>query len=349
MAGWLDRQLRRIRSASSDAELEAVRAEMEEHLPPALVNGTTRTNDLGLSLGNGADDGTHLHLHLGGGGGGQQNDQGMTAMPMQQPPMTGDQPPPQNGPAPPNAAAKGGDVETRMAALEAAVATLTQQMSQLTNGDDGSEEEVQLEEPETKDARSYIMRRGGKIKKVGDEELLVPVKTPVMMGETDLPGIQDLNTTVVHPIGVVKTGDSFNMEGLWQDVMAKAEIIAPGIRVPTFDGRVTQEVTTKRLCSFRKQTLDAAIDDEGTKEVVKSLTDIGTHLQVRNLSCDSTRMAFNVIAGALGQQRNQGAVRASVGDSRGAQRQTNGTPSIAEIQRRNKEAWKTGEFKRPTN
>ena len=74
MAGWLDRQLRRVRSASSDAELEAIKTEMEEELPPSLVNGNGRTNDMGLTLGGGQDDGTHLHLHLGGGG------QGATAM-----------------------------------------------------------------------------------------------------------------------------------------------------------------------------------------------------------------------------------------------------------------------------
>ena len=264
-------------------------------------------------------------------------------------PQQHDDVPPQNGPAPPNAGAQGGDVETRMAALEAAVATLTQQMSDLQGGGKEDGEEVSLEDPETKDARSYIMRRGS-IKKTGDDSLIVPVREPNMMGETDLPGIQDLNyNTGESPAAavVLKTGDSFNMENVWQDVMAKAEIIVPGIRVPTFDGRVSQEVTTKRLCSFRRQTLDAALDNEDTKPLLKSLTDIDKHLQVRNMTCDSTRMAFNVIAGALGNARNQSFARTSVGDSRAPQR--NGSaPSIAEIQRRNKEAWKTGEFKRPT-
>lgn len=343
MAGWLDRHIRRIRSANSDAELEQIRGEMEDHLPPALVNESHRTNDIGLSLGGGADDGTHLHLHLGGGQGGQE---GASAMPG---PVTTDQPPPQNGPAPPNAAAAGGDVETRMAALEAAVATITQQLSELMGSDNGSEENVELEDPETKDARRYTMRRGGRIKKVGDE-LLVPVVQPTMMGETDLPGIQDLNVEGnATPFVLKSTGDSFNMETLWQDAMAKAEIIVPGIRVPTFDGRVSTEITTRRLCAFRRQTLDAALDREDTKQLVADLVDVNSHQQIRHLSCDTTRMAFNVIAGALGAQRNNAMVRSSVGDSRGSgQKQTTGTPSIAEIQRRNKEAWKSGEFKRPT-
>jgi len=329
MAGWLDRQLRRVRSASSDYELEEVKREMEHHLPPSLINGSDShtTNDMGLQLG-GGDDGTHLHLHLGSGGQAVQGGGGVTS---DQPP------PPQNGPAPPNASG-GGDVETRLASLEASVATLTQQLADLTGGNGGSEEEVQLEEPNSKDARSYILRRGDKIRKVGDQgELLVPEHKPEMIGETDLPGIQDLNT---------RTGDSFNMESLWQDVMAKAEIIVPGIRVPTFDGRVTQEVTTRRLCSFRRQTLDAALDNANTADLVTNLTDIKNHDQVRTLSCDSARMAFNVIAGAVGGSRNIGMVRQSVGDS--GTKKTGGTPSIAEINARNKEAYRSGQFKRPT-
>jgi hypothetical protein len=351
MAQWVDRYFRRAREASSDAELEQVRREFEGELPPSLINGGShRTNDLGLSLGDGDEGGSHIHLHLGGQGGVPQQDQGGGAVPMQQPamqPQTTDQPP-MNGPAPPNAGSNG-DPETRIAALEAAVATLTQKLSELM---DGGEENVQLENPDTKDARSYIMRRGGKIKKVGDEELPVPDRTPEMMGETDLPGIQDLNYNGESNSEMVKnvtaTGDSFNMESIWQDTMAKAEIIVPGIRVPTFDGRVSTEVTTRRLCSFRRQTLDAAIDDSNLKDLVASLTDIKNHNQIKNMTCDSTRMAFNVIAGAIGGQRNTNFVRSGVNDGARQQQQNKGAPSLAEIQRRNKEAWKTGEFKRPS-
>lgn len=331
MASWLDKMMGRVRSATSDSELEAVKREFEQNLPPSLVvNGSftqklTPTNDMGLSLG--GDDGTHLHLHLGGGGGG-----GMQGAPVQ----GGDQPPPQNGPAPPNAGSQGGDIETRMAAVEAAIATLTQQMSDLTGG---GEEEVQLEEPNSKDARSYILRRGDKIRKVGDEELIVPVTNPEMMGETDLPGIQDLNYDGEgNPVivrNLTATGDSFNMESVWQDTMAKAEIIVPGIRVPTFDGRIPQQRTTARLCAFRRQTLDAALKDANTADLVTSLTDIKNSEQIRHLSCDSTRMAFNVIAGAIGGQRNTGMVRSA--DRAVTPQQKTGTPSIAEIQRRNKE------------
>jgi hypothetical protein len=342
---WLDHILSRARNARSDAELESVRRDLEEELPPALVG--QRTNDAGLSIGSG-EDGTHLHLHLGGGGGA-----GGGAMPG----MTSDEPPPNAGGAPvpaaadPNAA--GGDVNTRLAAVEAAVATLTQQLADLSGGGEEGGEEVELQDPDTKDARSYIMRRR---RKVGDEnDIPTPGRNPDMIYETDLPGIEDLDGRRARSgesggIGDRRnTGDSFAMEHVWQDTIAKGEIIVPGIRVPTFDGRVNPEITAKRLCSFRRQTMDAAISSDNTKHLVESLTNFKTRDHIRNLRCDTLKLAFDVVAGAVGGNRNQGMVRTSVGDrSGGRPAQTTGTPSLAEINRRNREAWKSGEYRKPT-
>ncbi len=341
---WLDRYLTRARSARSDAELEQVKRDLEGELPPSLFNNHNehRTND-GLSIGTG-EDGTHLHLHLGGGGAGGQPAGGV-AMPG----MTGDEPPPNAGGAPapgtasPNAA--GGDVNTRVAALEAAVATLTQQVAELTGGENG--EEVELQDPDTKDARSYIMKRR---RRTGDEgDIPTPERNPDMIYGTDLPFIEDLDARRNNTGDRSKTGDSFAMEANWQDTIAKGEIIVPGIRVPTFDGRVNPTITAKRLCSFRRQTMDAAIDAEGTKQLVENVTSLKTHDQIRNMRCDTLKMAFDVVAGAVGGNRNQGVVRASVGDRTGGSgTKTTGAPGIAEINRRNREAWKTGEFRKPT-
>jgi len=340
---WLDHILSRARSARSDAELEEVKRDLEGELPPSLTGH--RTSD-GLSIGTG-EDGTHLHLHLGGSGG-----QGGGAMPG----MTGDEPPPNattavTPPNDPNSA--GGDVNTRVAALEAAVATLTQQVADLTGGDKEDGEEVELQDPETKDARSYIMRRR---RRVGDEnDIPTPGRNPDMIYETDLPGIEDLDGRRARSgesggIGDRRSvGDSFAMEHVWQDTIAKGEIIVPGIRVPTFDGRVNPQITAKRLCSFRRQTMDAAIASDTTKQLVESLTNFKTRDHIRNLRCDTLKLAFDVVAGAVGGNRNQGMVRTSVGDRAGGRpAQTNGTPSIAEINRRNREAWKTGEYRKPT-
>ena len=332
--GWLDRQLQRARNARSDAEFEKVKRDMEDELPSSLVNGNGHRTDDGLSLG-GGEDGTHLHLHLGAGG---QGGGGMPGLTSDEPPANASVAPAPAAQSDPNSA--GGDVNTRLAAVEAAVATLTQQLADLSGGD---ESEVQLEDPDTKDARSYILRRGKKIRRtaIGDEsDIPVPGRNPDMIYETDLPGIEDLDRR--------RTGDSFAMESVWQDTLAKGEIIVPGIRVPTFDGRVAPTITAKRLCAFRRQTIDSAIRADNTKQLVETVTNLKNPDQVKNLRCDTLKMAFDVVAGAIGGNRNSGVMRASVGDSAGHQQTQSNGSTLALMQKRNREAWKSGEFKRPT-
>jgi hypothetical protein len=222
----------------------------------------------------------------------------------------------------------GGDI----ADLAARLAALEQKVAELMDGDEG---EVELQNPgDAQDAKRYIMRRGSRLKARDEDLYPTPERKPDMIGETDLPGLQNL------------TQDSVPLEMLWQDTMAKGEIIVPGIRIPTFDARTQAGVTAKRLCSFRRVTLDAALDSSEAKEVLNNLVGIKTKDQIKTLPCDMLKMAFETTANTLGSKRNDGFVRSSVTDSLPSKpAQHIGVPSLGEIQRRNREAWKTGEFK----
>lgn len=320
---FMDRILRRARSATSDADLQQIKDEMEGKVPPDLMNAGD--DDLGGSDMDDTDqNGIHMHVHLpngganGNGNGGDMNGGGGEAPPM----MEQDQGEPD---------LPGGDI----ADLAARLAALEQKVSELMDGD---ESEVELQNPgDAQDAKRYIMRRGSRLAKAHDEgpEIPTPERQTEIIGETDLPGLQNL------------TQDSMPMELLWTDTMAKGEIIVPGIRIPTFDGRVQAGVTAQRLCSFRRQTLDAALDSSEAREILSGLVGIKTKDQVKTLPCDTLKMAFEATANSMGAQRNNGFVRSSVTDSLQLAQPAHrvGPPSIGEIQRRNREAWKTGEFK----
>jgi len=315
---FMDRILRRARSATSDADLDALKDEMEGKVPPDLMNA----GDNGGDMDDTDQNGIHMHVHLPNGGangnGAGDNQDGTLNI------QHGE-----NG----NGNGEGGDGDP-VAALSARVDALEAQLSQLMDGD---ESEVELQNPgDAQDAKRYIMRRGSRLAKAHDDETIpVPERKPEMIGETDLPGLQDL------------TQDSVPLELLWQDTMAKGEIIVPGIRIPTFDSRTKAGVTAQRLCSFRRQTLDAALDSTEAKEILSGLVGVKTKDQVKTLHCDTLKMAFEATANAMGAQRNNGFIRSSVADSLpGAKtKQNGGMPTLGEIQRRNREAWKTGEFK----
>jgi hypothetical protein len=311
---FMDKILRRARSATSDADLEMLKDEMEGKVPPDLMNGEENNMD---------DDqnGIHMHVHLpngNGNGGGEPPKPDDGALTIQHGQDQGEPDLP------------GGDI----ADLAARLAALEQKVSELMDGD---ESEVELQNPgDIQDAKRYIMRRGSRLKAHDDETIPVPEREPEIIGETDLPGLQNL------------TSDSVPMELLWQDTMAKGEIIVPGIRIPTFDSRVKAGITAQRLCSFRRQTLDAALDSAEAKEILSGLVGVKTKDQVKTLPCDTLKMAFETTANVMGAQRNNGFIRSSVTDSlpnRGGQQNHNGPMTLGEIQRRNREAWKSGDFK----
>jgi hypothetical protein len=324
MASFMDTILRRARKATSDADLEQLKDEMEGKVPPDLMN--ENGDDMN---GDGDDDkGIHMHVHLPNGNGNGNGDNGdgkdgdLTLKHEGDDPDGGDM----NG-------GGGGDLEARVQALE-------EQLAQLM---DGGEDEVELQNPgDAQDAKRYIMRRGKMLKAHDDETIPVPEREPEIIGETDLPGIEDLDARM-------STGDSMRQEVLWQDTMAKGEIIVPGIRIPTFDSKVKMGVTAQRLCSFRRMTLDTALNHEASRTIMADLVGLKTRDQLRKLTCDTLKMAFEATANAMGAERNNNFVRSAVGDTSHVNQPAKplGALTISEIQRRNREAWATGEFRKP--
>ena len=326
MASWLDRMVRRVRDADTEEEAKEV---TKDYLDPTGGNGE------GGGGMNGEND-THIHLHMGGkgeggGAGGMQGD---------------DDPPIDVG--------QGGEPDSGQ--LAAAVSELLQRVEQLEqicgsnggggggnggeNGEDG--EEVELEDPETKDRRRFRMRRGDAMTR-DEEDIPVPERLgEEMVGETDLPGLEDLDMPTERSGDrrrfrdrFARTTDSADAEDLWNDAMAAAEILQPGVRVPTFDARLTLESTAKRLCAFRRRVLDHALQDAETGAIIRE--SIGT-IDAKVLPCDTVKMAFNAAASQLRLMNNRGQVRTGVtrDSNQGVRR---GPPTIAEMNRNAGEFW----------
>lgn len=273
--GWLDRMLRRVEGGEP---ADKVVEEFRDALPDdALL-------DRGDTVKGSDDNDQHIHIHLNSKG--KADDE-------EDPDVTGGE--------------AGGEGELTLEGLAQEVAQLKKQLAALMSDE---EHEVELEgenEDGTRDARRYIMRRGSRLK-THDEENPVPERTPEMMGETDLPGIEDLNN---------RTTDSVSMETLWRNTIAAAEILVPGIRVPTFDAKHHPTLTAKRLCGFRRSTVEAAFDNAVAKTVIRSF--VGDNkAMLKKLPCDTVKACFQMASDAV-RAKNNGVVRPSTatGDAGG--------------------------------
>lgn len=65
--------------------------------------------------------------------------------------------------------------------------------------------------------------------------------------------------------------DSAGLLAEFRDTLSRAEILAPGIRLPAFDAKATRKVTVDALCGLRRKALTRAMGDEATRKHVEAV------------------------------------------------------------------------------
>jgi hypothetical protein len=305
--GWLDRMLRRAMDAENPEDLEKIKEEYKDQMPAEMHEGP-----------DGDEEHQHIHVHLPGAGGGESGGEGGG-----EDRRTHDDP-----------------NEERLAALEALCehlkATVEELGQKISGGEEDEGEPVEMENEETGDKARYIMRRHRGDRKARDEELPLPDKTPEMMGETDLPGTSAGDRKRVK--------DSVYLEPTWQDVVAAAEILSPGIRVPTFDAAQHWSTSAKRLCALRRRALDGACAaSEDGRKIVDGVVGGEWKVLGPRLMCDSVTVAFNAATTQMRQRNND---RASGNGRMGAADDgwniKAGPASLAELNKINRDAYPGG-------
>jgi hypothetical protein len=131
--------------------------------------------------------------------------------------------------------------------------------------------------------------------------------------------------------------DSSFFEETFSQTVATAEILSPGIHVPTFDKAASPLNTFQSICGLRRKTLQAASKDADNKELIKKVQ--GRDLadtEIRTMTCDSVRTLFNAV-GVLKKEANNGSVNHGTREIMDAGLGTVGGKSIADINKRNRE------------
>ncbi|MBM5648277.1 DUF2213 domain-containing protein [Burkholderia pseudomallei] len=112
-----------------------------------------------------------------------------------------------------------------------------------------------------------------------------------------------------------RTGDSTALRDQFQDALSRAEILAPGVRLPTFDAKAVRKKTVDAICVLRRRALRAALGNENA-ELVKSV--VGG-ANVANMTCDSVTAFFNA-ASEIVRSKNSGVTQRRTNDSAQAER-----------------------------
>lgn len=106
----------------------------------------------------------------------------------------------------------------------------------------------------------------------------------------------------------VGTADAAALTAEFREVVAAAEILSPGISVPTFDAAKTgRRAANDALCALRRRALsDAAKTAEG-KAAIDAV--VSPRLNLKGMTCDAVTVAFNATATAMRAAKNSGTFR----------------------------------------
>jgi hypothetical protein len=102
---------------------------------------------------------------------------------------------------------------------------------------------------------------------------------------------------------VRKARDSRYLEDSWAETISLAEILVPGIRLPTFDRATPKEKTYDTMCEFRRRVLDLAYVNPDGRDIIDEVTR-RRFTAAKTLDCGQVREVFR--ATGLAKRRANG-------------------------------------------
>ena len=110
-------------------------------------------------------------------------------------------------------------------------------------------------------------------------------------------------------------GDSTSMQGAFQRMLSQAEILAPGVNLPTFDSARGARSTYDTMCGFKRRTLDASLNTADGAAAIGMVMEGKTPRTFMDqaMTCDAVGMVYNAAAGVLQQRRSAGRMPMSSG------------------------------------
>jgi 8-oxo-dGTP pyrophosphatase MutT (NUDIX family) len=139
------------------------------------------------------------------------------------------------------------------------------------------------------------------------------------------------------------TRDSTALEVTYHETLSRAEILAPGLKFPTYDRRADFKLTNDALCALRRRALAKAITNEEALDVIRPLTTDSPDL--KGMACDKVEAMFTgaselmKLHNAMGKARDVRGTQQAPADSFLTYGIAGNAPSPAEINARNRANW----------
>jgi hypothetical protein len=133
-----------------------------------------------------------------------------------------------------------------------------------------------------------------------------------------------------------KARDSQYLGDSFQEAVAGAEILAPGIRFPVYDHAATASSTLDAICGLRRKALDIAYHSNDGKSIIDPLLG-GKDLELSGMKCNAVRSLFRGAVAAKKAINNTAQSRDA--SSFSVQVTTPAIQTIADLNKRNRELY----------
>ncbi len=290
-----DKPMPTLRSLIRDITFRASRVKDAEELEELQKEAARKIGDAvetETSTGNTGEpgstpEGESLHIHLHGAGGSSSAGAGGSA-------STGD-----DEPAGAGGAGGGGD---RLGAIEKCVADLTAKLDAILAAIGGEMGGGEMENPpgggmSDPEQDGMLSIQHGDTE--GEERFEPQVNKKIStagFGAEAPPGAAGALNKGSRDRG--RGRDSNSLATTWEETMALAEIISPGVRLPTFDRSAHAVNTIDAMCKFRRRVLNTAYDtDAEMHNVLDNLVDSPNgYSPGARMTCDSVTSLFRAAA-----------------------------------------------------
>jgi hypothetical protein len=135
--------------------------------------------------------------------------------------------------------------------------------------------------------------------------------------------------------------DSKYLEEAFQDAVAKAEVIVPGINLPTFDRKAPPVRTMKSIVALRRSALDLAYNTLPAARGVIDQAMSGRTMDSKRMKLGQARVLFNSVAGQIASGNNSRATDGATNLGTNNQRQAPAIQTLADMNKRNREMYAT--------
>ncbi|NTG00100.1 DUF2213 domain-containing protein [Agrobacterium rhizogenes] len=152
--------------------------------------------------------------------------------------------------------------------------------------------------------------------------------------DTDATGDEDPNAEEedAEDKNKSKTGDSAALHAEFTDTIARAEILAPGVKLPTFDAKSDKKKTSDSLCALRRKAMSVAFKDDAKRVHFEPFLTTDSP-DFTKMSCEAVKLMFNGASQLAKIGNNGGNATRDSGERKSL------SSTIADINKRNSEFW----------